>query len=143
MKRVLRSTPLLRRALIALAVFASGFAASTVIAQAPSLAGLDRIEAGLWDVRSRDADGGHKQVCIENGRALIQIRHPRDLCRSFVVEDSPTSMTVHYTCPGNGYGRTHIRVENEHLAQIETQGISAGLPFDFSAEARRIGSCRP
>jgi hypothetical protein len=34
-------------------------------------------------------------------------------------------------------------MENARLAQIETQGIAQGLPFDYSAEARRVGSCTP
>lgn len=102
---------------------------------------LDRLEAGEWEIRDRDPAGGRSRMCIDQGRKLVQIRHPNEECRSFVVEDTDTTVAVHYTCPGNGYGRTRIRFENERLAQVDTQGIARGLPFEFAAEARRIGAC--
>ena len=42
---------------------------------------------------------------------------------------------------GRGYGRTSIRLETDRLVQIRTQGIADGLPFEYSAEARRVGDC--
>jgi hypothetical protein len=72
---------------------------------------------------------------------LIQLRHPNRVCRQFVVEDEPASVTVHYSCPGQGSGRTHLRFEAPRLVQIESQGFASQLPFDFEAEARRIGDC--
>lgn len=114
--------------------------ASSVVAQGPALSMLDRLEAGLWEVRARD-NANTVQVCLENGRKLIQIRHQREQCRRLVVEDLPSMVTVHYTCPANGYGHTTIRFENPRLAQLETQGIDKGLPFNFVAEARRVGAC--
>ncbi|MCX7284196.1 MAG: hypothetical protein NTX28_09160 [Novosphingobium sp.] len=101
---------------------------------------LDRLEPGLWEVRARD-NAETVQICIDNGRKLIQIRHQREQCRRLVVEDLPGMVTVHYTCPANGYGHTTLRFENPRLAQLETQGIDKGLPFNFVAEARRIGAC--
>jgi hypothetical protein len=50
-------------------------------------------------------------------------------------------VVVQYTCRGKGYGRTHIRRETGRLVQIDSQGIAGGLPFEFSAEARRVGDC--
>jgi predicted subunit of tRNA(5-methylaminomethyl-2-thiouridylate) methyltransferase len=58
-----------------------------------------------------------------------------------VVEDRADQVTVQYTCRGRGYGRTTIRRETGRLVQIQTQGIAEGLPFDFAAEARRMGDC--
>ncbi len=110
-------------------------------AQRISLAMLDRLEAGQWEVRDRGPAGAPDRVCIASGRKLVQIRHMKDTCRSFVVEDAPDVVTVHYTCPGNGYGQTRIRFENSRLVQLETQGIAQGLPFQFNAEARRTGAC--
>lgn len=118
-----------------------GFAASSGFAKGPSLAMLDRLEPGLWDVRGRD-EGANFQMCIDSGRRLIQLRHRQETCNRFVVEDTPGQVTVHYTCPANGYGHTVVRFENPRLAQLETQGIEDGLPFNFLAEARRLGGCR-
>jgi hypothetical protein len=126
----------------ALAVTAAcGFVATSGVAQGPSLVMLDRLESGLWEVRARD-ESDTVQLCIDNGRKLIQIRHQRETCRRFVVDDTPGLVTVHYTCPANGYGHTRVRFENSRLAHLETQGIDNGLPFNFVAEARRIGACR-
>ena len=50
-------------------------------------------------------------------------------------------MTVNYTCPGIGRGRTTIRVETPRLVQIDSQGLDRGAPFALRAEARRIGPC--
>jgi len=62
-------------------------------------------------------------------------------CDRLVVEDGPSEVTVQYTCRGQGYGRTSIRRETSRLVQIQSQGIRNGLPFEFSAEARRVGDC--
>lgn len=102
---------------------------------------LDRLEPGLWAILPHGSRAASAQICVDNGRKLIQIRHARETCRRFVIEDTPTTVTVQYTCPTNGYGHTRLRFENTHLLQVETQGIENGLPFNFSAEARRVGAC--
>lgn len=129
------------RAGLAAAFAAVTFCAVPSVAQAPSLKMLDRIEGGLWEVRVRDAAGIVRRLCLQSGRPLIQLKHPNSLCRSFVVEDTAQAVTVHYTCPGNGYGRTRVRYENPQLVQIESQGIAERYPFDLDAEGRRIGAC--
>lgn len=105
------------------------------------VAALDRFDGGDWEIRFRP-DNGRRRLCLRNGRPLIQLRHPVRDCRQLVVNDTGDRVTVHYTCPGHGYGRTEIWRENGRLAQIQSQGIVDGEPFDFSAEARRVGSCR-
>ncbi len=119
----------------------AAFMAPALTAQRPSLAMLDQLQPGQWEVRDRDLAGGRHRLCIESGRRLIQIRHMRELCRSFTVQDTAVAVTVHYTCPGNGYGQTSVRFESAQLVQLETQGIAQGLPFNFRAEVRRVGSC--
>lgn len=116
-------------------------AASGALGQGPALAMLDRLEPGLWEVAARD-EAETTQICVDNGRKLLQVRHKGEVCRRFNIEDTPGMVTVQYTCPSLGYGHTRIRFENPRLAQLETQGIENGLPFNFTAEARRIGPCR-
>ena len=94
----------------------------------------------MWELRARDG-GRTERVCLDDGRRLIQLRHPDLACRQFVVENQASSLTVHYTCSGQGSGRTHLRLESSKLVQIESAGIASQLPFDVSAEARRVGSC--
>ena len=126
----------LGKAMAALACVIGG----AVLAQGVQLAMLDRLAPGMWEVRMRDGKQTER-VCLDNGRRLLQLRHPHLSCRQFVVEDGPAAVTVHYTCPGQGSGRTHLRFETPRLVQIESTGFASGLPFDFVAEARRVGDC--
>ena len=106
-----------------------------------SLAMLDSLDKGGWELRYRDGATPRK-VCVRSGRELIQLRHSEGGCNRFVVEDGKNEVTVQYTCRGNGYGRTNVRKEGSGLVQIDSQGIVDGRPFQFSAEARHIGRCR-
>jgi hypothetical protein len=110
-------------------------------AQAPSLAMLTGLDDGKWEVRPRDGSAV-RRLCVQSGLELIQLQHGQSQCSRFVVEDSAEAVTVQYTCRGNGYGRTSVRRETARLVQIDSQGIAGGLPFQFSAEARRVGDCR-
>ena len=130
-------SPMLRTSLLALGVAG----ATAVPAQAPSLAMLDRLEKGGWQLRERGKDAVLETVCLGDARRLIQVYHPRQGCSRYVIEDTPASVTVHYTCPGAGHGRTTIRSETNRLVQIDTQGIADGRPFSQAIEARRAGGC--
>lgn len=110
-------------------------------AQAPSLTMLSALDDGLWELRPRDGSAV-RRLCVRSGLELIQLQHTESNCSRFVVEDGTQAVTVQYTCRGNGYGRTSIRRETSSLVQIDSQGIAGGLPFQFSAEARRVGACR-
>lgn len=123
---------------IALLAGTAGYAAGPVTKNV-----LDNLDHGGWDLRVRDGDGGNQQICFDGGRQLIQLRHANLNCKSVVLSDTPEQITVHYTCPGQGYGRTSIRRETSRLVQIDSQGISKGVPFAFTAEARRVGACVP
>jgi hypothetical protein len=122
------------------AAMVAGAVLAPVAAQAPSLAMLDGLSPGQWQLRFRDGSPP-KKICITSGRQLIQLRHPRNDCSRYVVEDGASEVTVQYTCKGSNYGRTSIRRESGSLAQVESQGIAGGLPFQFTAEARRVGAC--
>lgn len=109
-------------------------------AQNGGLAMLEQLAKGEWTVSFRDGRPDRK-ICLKSGEELIQLRHNKPDCSRFVVENASAKVTVQYTCPGDGYGRTNIRRETGGLVQIESQGIASGLPFEFAAEARRTGSC--
>lgn len=130
-------SPLMRVSLVACALAS----ASAVPAQAPSLAMLDRLEKGSWQLHERGSTQTSQTICLGDARRMIQIYHPRANCSRYIIEDTPTSVTVHYTCPGAGHGRTTIRSETNRLVQIDTQGIADGRPFSQAIEARRAGGC--
>lgn len=109
-------------------------------AQSGGLAMLGGLSKGEWTIKHRDGAGDRK-ICVRTGQELIQLKHSESGCSRFVVEDGAKKVTVQYTCPGNGYGRTNIRKETSALVQIESQGIASGVPFQLVAEARRTGSC--
>lgn len=110
------------------------------LAQGNGLAMLGSLTKGEWTVKQRGGAPDRK-ICLKSGEELIQIKHRDAGCNKFVVEDGDARVTVQYTCPGNGYGRTSIRRETGSLVQVESQGIHDGTPFQFIAEARRTGTC--
>jgi hypothetical protein len=131
------------RAALTIFSVSMAFAGSAAVldAQVPELAMLDRLEKGAWEVRPRDEGQARQRICLVGGRELIQLKHERLNCKRIVVEDLPQAVTVQYSCPGNGFGRTHIRKETDRLVQLDTQGIAGGLPYAFAAEARWVGPC--
>ncbi|BDI59647.1 hypothetical protein MACH05_02070 [Qipengyuania nanhaisediminis] len=139
-KRVKRSRRISPVGLMAaLGMIALGFALPAA-AQGDGLDMLGGLTKGEWTVSYRDGSPDRK-ICVRSGRELIQLQHSTRGCSRFVVEDGASRVTVQYTCPGDGYGRTNIRRESASLVQIESQGIASGLPFQFAAEARRTGNC--
>jgi hypothetical protein len=132
----------LKAALYGLSLAAFATIAFPALGQKQTLGMLDALESGGWELRERGGDASVHSICLDNGRRLIQLRHPGAPCNSVVVADSAMQVTVQYTCHGQGYGRTQIRRETNRLIQIDTQGIANGLPFSYSAEGRRTGECR-
>lgn len=106
-----------------------------------SLAMLDQLERGTWELKYRAPGPATERICLADGRRLIQLRHPGPACERVVVADGPNAVKVQYTCHGRGYGRTELRRETNRLVQVQSQGIADGLPYELVAEARRIGDC--
>lgn len=126
---------------IAAALYAAGLV-TPAAAQGPSLSMLSGLQDGQWEVRFRDGSAS-RRVCVRSGLELVQLQHGGADCTRYVVEDGSNAVTVQYTCANNrGNGRTSIRRESSSLVQVSSQGIAGGLPFQFSAEARRVGPCR-
>lgn len=139
MKHVLNSIP----CALALGILTAGAAlwfAAPGLAQGNGLTMLGTLAKGEWTIKQRGGAPDRK-ICLRSGAELIQIMHRESGCNQFVVEDGAARVTVQYTCPGNGYGRTSIRRETASLVQLESQGIHDGMPFQLAAEARRTGSC--
>jgi hypothetical protein len=137
-ERTDRTKPAL--ALAALAAGAVLCLSVPVLAQGEGLAMLGTLSKGEWTIKQRGVTADRK-ICVRSGTELIQLMHREGGCSQFVVEDGAGRVTVQYTCPGNGYGRTSIRRETGALVQLESQGIHDGMPFQMTAEARRSGPC--
>lgn len=131
----------MKRTIAGLVLAMAGFFAAPATGAGPTLVMLDQLDPGRWELRIREPGTPSEKLCIASGRRLIQLRHPDSTCERFVVQDAPNEVIVQYTCRGRGYGRTHIRRETARLVQIDSQGILDGLPFEFSAEGRRVADC--
>lgn len=107
---------------------------------APLLPAVGQLQPGLWQLRV--VGEPNRTICVADPHALMQIQHgAAAACTRLVIANEKASATVHYSCPGAGWGRTTLRVETPRAARIETQGIADNAPFAFTAEARRIGAC--
>src|SRR3546814_4681871 len=82
----------LSRSVLACATFAlMGVAAAP--AQAPSLAMLDRLEKGRWQLTERGQQTAFQLLCLGDARQMIQIYHPRRNCSRYVIEDRDRKST--------------------------------------------------
>lgn len=129
-----------RRGAYLAAALISGIVMVPAVAAGPELGMLGKLRDGSWEIHNRDS-GARSRICIKTGRELIQLRHPQGGCSQFVVQDTASEVTVHYSCPRDGYGQTKIRKESPQLVQINTQGVKGQSPFNYNAEGRFVGAC--
>ena len=114
------------------------FAAMPVLSQDANM--LSRLETGQWELRGANS-ARIAAICLGNPIQLTQPYHRGANCTRDVVAADAHGMTVSYSCPGIGRGRTALRFETPRLIQIESQGLDRGMPFVLRAEARRTGPC--
>lgn len=107
-------------------------------AQREAVNPLRGVERGQWQLRS---DDGERKLCLTNPSALLQVMHGSAQCEHFLMEQTPRSITIRYTCPGHGHGRTTVGVETGQVVHIDTQGVLDGAPFSEDYEGRRVGTC--
>lgn len=107
------------------------------------MAALATLQPGRWELRELNNPRPQppRSICISDPTILLQLQHRDSSCSRLVIASDARSATVHYTCAAGGFGRTTIKVSTPRLARIDTQGIHRKRPFDYSAEARRKGSC--
>jgi hypothetical protein len=129
-----------------LSITAAAALAATAAPAAPlagkpgALISSKAITPGSWNVIFDD--GSSRRMCLSDIEPLIQLSHAGPSCGRFVIQDEKDRATVHYTCPGNGWGRTSVVIETPRLVRISSQGIVGRTPFAFDAEARRVGECQ-
>jgi len=107
--------------------------------QRTPLTALGTIERGQWQLK--DVGGTVRKLCLGNPAALLQLRHPGQGCKQVVIENTSSTATVTYDCPGHGNGRTSVTVETARLIRVETSGIVDGMPFAGDYEGRKVGTC--
>jgi hypothetical protein len=105
------------------------------------VAALVGIEPGKWQIRDLDAAFVPASICIGDPQVLVRFEHRAADCRAEVVEDGASGATVQYSCAGQGFGHSKVRVQTPRLVRVDTQGLSGGRPFSYRLEAQRTGSC--
>lgn len=101
---------------------------------------LSQLEQGRWLLKALDGRNA-RTICLGDPNVLLQLRHGGLACKHNLVSSTADEVVVAYSCPGRGNGRTSVRVETPRLAQIQSQGIADGQPFDIAFEARQAGAC--
>lgn len=115
--------------------------AAGAVAQKVSV--LAQAAPGLWELDGLPDARGKVRQCLGNLSALAQFEHRGSPgCKAITLSDSGKTMVVHYTCRGSDFGRTSIKVITPRNIKVDTQGISDGLPFAYTIEARRVGECK-
>lgn len=117
-----------------------GLAAVTLTAAnlPPVVAG----SGGLWEVSKSITGARPERRCVPSASVLAQWEHRRAQCTRVVISSTGAEAVIHYTCPGDGFGQSKIKVITPRSLRIETQGISGGYPFNYVLHARRIGECQ-
>ena len=119
--------------------FAAPLAVALALAGA-SASVFETAQPGLWEI----ARSGSPPVrlCVARIVALAQFEHRNLSCTRTIIRDDGTRATIHYTCgPAGDFGQTDITLVTPRALSIDTQGISAGAPFRYTLQARRIGDC--
>ena len=123
------------------AVSFAGAAALVLLAAAVRPTALDKTSPGLWELSGLPNAGTAFRQCVADTAALARVEHRGHSCTQVVIRDAPSSTEIHYTCTNGGFGRSKLTVLTPRSMRIETQGISANYPFNYTIQARRIGNC--
>lgn len=123
----------------AVAVFAA--ASGGLAAEKGGLSLLDSLERGMWQLRPQSGSAPVTRICLGNVERLTRLQHGSAACEQYVIRSSPNSVTVSYSCEGQGQGLTSIRKESDRIIHIQSQGIHNNAPFSFAVEGRKIGPC--
>lgn len=115
--------------------------AATPASAAASPAALGTVRPGMWTIRTEGSSVPHR-MCVQDPAMFIQVRHQNSACSRLVLASAARDTTVHYSCPGAGWGRTELRVSSADELRIDTQGIADNAPFAYRAQAHRDGDCR-
>lgn len=114
-------------------------AVAAAVAAAAGPAALSQAEGGLWEI-SRQGEAP-VQMCIADPSTLAQFEHRGRACTGVAVREAASSLTIHYTCTGGGFGQSEITVITPRSLRVQTQGISDSLPFNYVFQARRLQDC--
>ena len=120
---------------------AGGIAAALALMAAAQPSALAQAQPGLWEISGAPGTSAPIRQCLADVASLARFEHRSKACQAKILKDGGSSITVEYTCGGAGFGNSEIDVLTPRSLRISTQGISAGLPFNYVLQARRIDDC--
>ena len=97
---------------------------------------------GLWEMTGVQGKKSAVRECLPKLAALGQYEHRGRTCTATTLSDDGKVMLITYTCGAKDFGRTSIKLVTPRNLRVETQGISEGMPFSYTVEARRVGECK-
>lgn len=116
-------------------------AAFGAVAAAPSVFGQSR--PGLWELSGIEGKKAPVRLCFADLSDLARVEHRGRDCKQAVLRQSGESITYTYNCAATDFGRSEMDSVTTNNIRIDTQGISGGLPFAYTIQARRVGDCEP
>ena len=112
-----------------------------LLAAARPPGGITLASPGLWEITGIPNAETASRQCLANTAALARLEHRDQKCTETVLSQTEKMTLIDYKCTNGGYGQTKITVLTPRSLRIETQGISANLPFNYKIQARRVGDC--
>lgn len=111
------------------------------LAAAAQPSALAQSQAGLWEISGVPGTKTPLRQCVADIASLARFEHRGKNCSPKVISSHPDSIVIEYSCGTAGFGRSQVDVITPRSLRIDTQGISAGLPFSYVLQARRIDDC--
>jgi hypothetical protein len=104
-------------------------------------AALSQVSPGLWEIAGIPGAKSPLRECVADPIVLAQLEHRKRNCARKASSDSGSVTVINYTCSAGDFGSSKMTVITPRSMRIETQGISANLPFNYVLQARRVGDC--
>lgn len=99
---------------------------------------------GHWELTGVPDAKGPVKLCVADVLDLVTIDHrPGGKCSYRHLGDSGSSARIGFSCSGGGFGQASVGILTPRSLRIATQGIVGGAPYNYVAQARRIGDCIP
>jgi hypothetical protein len=128
-----------RKRLALLAI--GGIAGGLSLAAAQKAPAWAQAQPGLWEITGAPGVKAPVRQCVADLGTLAQFEHRGKNCSPKAISNSANSTVVEYSCGSAGFGHSQVEVITPRSLRIDTQGISAQLPFSYVLQARRIGDC--
>ena len=122
---------------------AAGGCAILVLGAAQHSTALSQVSPGLWEIAGIPGAKTPLRECVADPIVLAQLEHRKRQCARKATSDSASQTVINYTCSAGDFGSSKMTVLTPRSMRIETQGISANLPFNYVLQARRVGDCPP